>query len=146
MNAIMNNGRNLQGKCLCCFASMTEPHASTCDFATLFPAQAAAIAGDSMVRTASQGVQTASTPGGFVRNKHGHYFKDVAHLNSIDVYRVLELFNVTNPSIAHATKKLLVAGGRGAGKSIDKDIQEAIDSLVRWQAMRNEDRAQDDGK
>ena len=65
---------------------------------------------------------------------------------SIDVYRVLELFNVTNPSIAHATKKLLVAGGRGAGKSIDKDIQEAIDSLVRWQAMRNEDRSKDDGK
>ena len=89
---------------------------------------------------------TASTPGGFVRNKHSHYFKDVAHLNSLDVYRVLELFNVTNPSIAHATKKLLVAGGRGAGKSIDKDIQEAIDSLLRWQAMRNEDRSQDDGK
>ena len=95
-------------------------------------------------RALSQAV--ASTPGGFVRNKHGHYFKDTAHLNSIDVYRVLELFNVTNPSIAHATKKLLVAGGRGAGKSIDKDIQEAIDSLVRWQSMRNEDRAQDDGK
>ena len=89
---------------------------------------------------------TLDTTGGFVRNKHGHYFKDTAHLNSIDVYRVLELFNVTNPSIAHATKKLLVAGGRGAGKSIDKDVQEAIDSLVRWQAMRNEDRNQEDGK
>ena len=91
-------------------------------------------------------IQTASTPGGFVRNQHGHYFKDTAHLNSIDVYRVLQLFAVTDPCLQHATKKLLVAGGRGAGKSIDKDVQEAIDSLVRWQAMRNEDRAQDDGK
>jgi len=91
-------------------------------------------------------MSTVNTPGGFTRTKHGHYFKDVAHLNSIDVYRVLELFGVTNPAIAHAAKKLLVAGGRGAGKSIDKDIQEAIDTLVRWQAMRNEDRNQDDGK
>jgi hypothetical protein len=99
-----------------------------------------------LVGAYQRALSQAATPGGFVRNKHGHYFKDVAHLNSIDVYRVLELFNVTNPSIAHAAKKLLVAGGRGAGKSIDKDIQEAIDSLVRWQAMRNEDRAQDDGK
>ena len=29
-------------------------------------------------------------------------------------------------------KKLLVAGGRGAGKDINQDIQEAIDTLVRW--------------
>ena len=94
----------------------------------------------------SNGVQAASTPGGFTRSKHGHYFKDVAHLNSIDVYRVLSLFAVTDPCLQHATKKLLVAGGRGAGKSIEKDVQEAIDTLVRWQAMRNEDRAQDDGK
>ena len=82
----------------------------------------------------------ASTPGGFVRNKHSHYFKDTAHLNSIDVYRVLEMFNVTNPSIAHAAKKLLVAGGRGAGKSIDRDVQEAMDTLLRWQEMQHEDK------
>lgn len=71
--------------------------------------------------------------------KHSHYYKDVSNLAQIDVYRVLELFNVNNPSIAHAVKKLLVAGGRGAGKDINKDIQEAIDSLVRWQEMRKED-------
>lgn len=70
---------------------------------------------------------------------HSHYFKDVRHLKSIDVYRVLELFNVTDPCLQHAIKKLLVAGGRGAGKSISKDIQEALDSLVRWQSMRVED-------
>lgn len=73
--------------------------------------------------------------------KHSHYKKDVRHLAMIDVYRVLDLFNVTDPCIQHAVKKLLVAGGRGAGKSIDKDIQEAIDSLARWQEMRKEDQA-----
>lgn len=71
--------------------------------------------------------------------KHEHYFKDVTHLTSIDVYRVLGLFNVTDQAIGHATKKLICAGIRGA-KDIDKDIQEAIDTLVRWQAMRAEDR------
>lgn len=86
------------------------------------------------------------TPGGFIRQKHNHYFKDVAHLNSVDVYRILQLFSVNDPCLQHAVKKLLVAGGRGAGKSIDKDVQEAIDTLVRWQAMRDEDRSQDDRK
>jgi ribosomal protein L21E len=72
-------------------------------------------------------------------NKHSHYFKDVSQLDTIDVYRVLELFNVVNPCIQHAVKKLLVAGGRGAGKDINKDIQEAIDSLERWKDMRQEE-------
>lgn len=71
--------------------------------------------------------------------KHSHYFKDVSNLSSIDVYRVLLLFSVTDPCIQHAAKKLLVAGGRGAGKDISRDIQEAIDSLVRWQEIRMED-------
>ena len=75
------------------------------------------------------------------QRKHNHYFKDVQHLQYVDVYRVLSLFNVTDPCIQHATKKLLVAGGRGAGKDKSKDIQESIDSLVRWQQMRDEDGA-----
>jgi hypothetical protein len=70
--------------------------------------------------------------------KHNHYFKDVTKLDFIDVYRVLSLFNVTDPCIQHAIKKLLVAGGRGAGKDINKDIQESIDSLIRWQDMQKE--------
>lgn len=69
--------------------------------------------------------------------KHSHYFKKTPY-EHIDVYRVLELFDVTNPSIAHAVKKLLVAGNRGH-KDLEKDVQEAIDSLVRWQEMRKED-------
>lgn len=73
--------------------------------------------------------------------KHNHYFKDVSTLNTVDVYRILKLFNVTDPCLQHATKKLLVAGGRGAGKDIDRDVQEAIDTLLRWQEMRREDAA-----
>lgn len=74
--------------------------------------------------------------------KHSHYFKDVSKLQRIDIYRVLQLFTVTDPCLQHAAKKLLVAGGRGAGKDIARDIQEAIDSLVRWQAMREEEAPQ----
>lgn len=80
-----------------------------------------------------------SMPPSAVAAKHSHYHKDVQHLDSIDVYRVLALFNVTDPCIQHAVKKLLVAGGRGAGKDIGKDVQESIDSLTRWQEMREED-------
>lgn len=71
--------------------------------------------------------------------KHGHYFKDVSHLKLIDVYRVIELWEVKNPCIQHTLKKLLVAGKRGA-KDEAKDIQEAIDTLERWKAMREEDK------
>lgn len=70
--------------------------------------------------------------------KHQHYFKDVSGLSHVDVYRVLQLFGVTDPCLQHAIKKLLVAGNRGV-KDMDKDVQEAIDTLGRWQAMRVED-------
>lgn len=71
--------------------------------------------------------------------KHSHYHKDVAHLKSIDVYRVLQLFNVTDPCVQHAVKKLLVAGGRGAGKDIERDLREAVDSINRALQMIAED-------
>lgn len=72
------------------------------------------------------------------KRKHSHYFKNVAHLTHIDVYRVLALYNVTDQAIAHAVKKLLVAGGRGV-KDTKRDIQEAIDTLVRRLEMAHED-------
>src|SRR5690606_3684633 len=46
----------------------------------------------------------------------------------------------TGPCIQHAVKKLLVAGGRGAGKDAAHDIDEAIDAHRRWQDMRSEER------
>lgn len=71
--------------------------------------------------------------------KRSHYFKDVSHLDTVDVYRVLSLFNVTDQALGHAIKKLLVAGGRGAGKDVTRDVQEAADTLQRFLEMRNED-------
>ena len=70
--------------------------------------------------------------------KHNHYFKKTVHLDAVDVYRVLELFNVTDPCLQHAIKKLLCAGGRGA-KDIEQDVQEAMDTLERYQDMCRED-------
>lgn len=72
--------------------------------------------------------------------KHNHYFKPCPY-SHVDVYRVLILFDVTDPCIQHAVKKLLVAGARGH-KDTDKDVNEAIDSLERWRSMREEEYAQ----
>lgn len=74
------------------------------------------------------------------RAKHNHYFKSVKGLDEVDVYRVLKLFDVTDPCMQHAVKKILVAGGRGAGKDQTKDIQEAIDTLMRFLEIQDEDR------
>lgn len=74
-----------------------------------------------------------------IRRKHAHYFKPVAGFSEVDVYRVLRMFNVTDQTFGHAIKKLLVAGGRGAGKDVTRDVQEAIDTLTRWQELEAED-------
>jgi hypothetical protein len=69
---------------------------------------------------------------------HDHYKKDVRHLDMIDVYRVIELFEVTHPALQHALKKVLCAGDRGA-KDWERDVREAVDSLHRALQMRAED-------
>lgn len=74
--------------------------------------------------------------------KYSHYFRPCPYAQ-IDVYRVLKLFQVTDPALAHAVKKLLVAGGRGA-KDQAKDVAEAADALARWQEMRAEESGADD--
>ena len=71
-------------------------------------------------------------------NEYKHYQKSVEHLKWIDVYRVLDLFGVSNPCLQHAIKKLLCAGQRGA-KDERRDVQEAIASLVRYLEMQTED-------
>ena len=68
---------------------------------------------------------------------HNHYYKNVKHLEYVDVYRIIDLFGVTDPCLQHALKKLLVAGGRGH-KDISRDVQDVIDSCVRWQEMQQE--------
>lgn len=80
--------------------------------------------------------------GGFISagktdRKHSHYFHACPY-DQIDVYRVLLVFGVTDPCLQHAAKKLLKAGGRGQ-KDAGQDVQEAIDTLRRWQEMRAEE-------
>jgi uncharacterized protein YdhG (YjbR/CyaY superfamily) len=54
----------------------------------------------------------------------------------IDVYDVLKAFNVTNPATQHAVKKLLKGGERGF-KDVNKDYNEAIESIQRAIELNN---------
>lgn len=71
---------------------------------------------------------------------HDHYFRDVSHLKRIDIYRFLALFEVNDPAIQHAVKKLVCAGKRGT-KDRERDYREAIDSISRALQMIAEDSA-----
>ena len=86
-------------------------------------------------------VVTVKVPddGVVTKSRHSHYFKDVSSLKSVDVYRVLDLFGVTHPCAQHAIKKLLVAGQRGGGKDMERDVREAGDTINRWLQMIAED-------
>jgi len=55
---------------------------------------------------------------------------DVSGFMNVDVYSVLEAFNVTCPARQHAIKKLLCSGLRGA-KDSRQDLEEARDSITR---------------
>jgi hypothetical protein len=55
---------------------------------------------------------------------------------TIDVYDVLTAFNVKNPAIQHAIKKLLKGGERGV-KSKVQDYTEAIESITRAIELEN---------
>lgn len=70
--------------------------------------------------------------------KYTHYFKDVAGLKRLDVYRVCDLWEIKRSAVAHAIKKLLCAGNRGA-KDYLKDLKEARDSIDREIQMVQED-------
>lgn len=86
-------------------------------------------------------LRIAATPQPENAVTYPHYFKRLPPgATHIDVYRVLELYEVTSQPISHAIKKLLCAGKRGA-KDPERDVQEAIDSLKRWQQMRQEESA-----
>ena len=64
-------------------------------------------------------------------NKHGHYDKIITGKDgtktTVDVYRVLDAFDVTNPQLQHLIKKALCAGKRGH-KDYLKDLQDIVDS------------------
>lgn len=66
------------------------------------------------------------------------YARDVSRIKTLDPYRLQELYKM-HPCAEHVVKKLLVAGGRSGGKNMDRDINDCIETLQRWQAMREED-------
>ena len=70
--------------------------------------------------------------------KHSHYFKDFSGCDAVDVYRVLDRFQVAHPCQQHIAKKSLCAGNRGH-KDLMRDIQDIIDTAERWKEMLNED-------
>ena len=72
-----------------------------------------------------------------MKEEHNHYFKPCPY-DTLDVYRVINIFGVSDPCIQHALEKLLCSGVRGH-KDQAKDIQDVIDTLERWKQMREED-------
>ena len=67
---------------------------------------------------------------------------DIGGFTIGDVYSVLEAFQVTCPARQHAIKKLLCAGIRGKGDSL-QDLRETKDAIVRaieLEAQRIEER------
>lgn len=66
------------------------------------------------------------------------YIVDISKYDKLDIYRILFLYEVNNPCIQHAIKKLLCAGKRGVKNQI-QDINEAILSLQRFLEMQGED-------
>lgn len=69
--------------------------------------------------------------------KHSHYFKDVSNLDVIDVYRIIDLWKITDPCDQHALKKILCPGERGH-KDIIQDTQDVIDTMQRKLEMFSE--------
>ena len=55
---------------------------------------------------------------------------------SLDVYDILKAYTVTDHAIAHALKKLLMAGKRGL-KSESQDISEAKEAIERFIEEQN---------
>lgn len=63
------------------------------------------------------------------------YYERQAPAGKLDVYAICKIYDVTDPAIFHAVKKLLRAGRGSGGKSKNQDVSEAIDSLRRYLEM-----------
>ena len=69
------------------------------------------------------------------KNKYSRKIKTISlgnvdHAIYADVYDVLTAFEVVNPAMAHAVKKMLAPGQRGAKGTI-QDMKEAVESIER---------------
>lgn len=69
--------------------------------------------------------------------KHSHYFRPFPYEN-IDIYRFLEVFDVTCPVAQHIIKKAVATGKRGH-KDLQRDWQDIVDSAQRKLEMLDED-------
>lgn len=72
--------------------------------------------------------------------KYPKYYKSTQGMTEVDVYAVLKIFDIQDPSGAlhHAAKKLLLSGVRTGGKTKQQDITEARDTLNRWLELNKE--------
>ena len=65
-----------------------------------------------------------------LENNKSKYHREIKKGVLVDVYDVLSAFEVVNPAMQHALKKMLAPGKRGAKDAI-QDMQEAIQSIER---------------
>lgn len=77
--------------------------------------------------------ETKSSPDGPTPGRYKWQWQGV----SFDFYRLCGIVGVTHPAQAHAMKKVIRAGK--SVKPIERDIDEAIDALLRWKEMLKED-------
>ena len=68
--------------------------------------------------------------------KHSHYFRPFPYDN-IDIYRFLEVFDVTCPVAQHIINKAVATGKRGH-KDLQRDWQDIVDSAQRKLEMLRE--------
>ena len=99
---------------------------------TLEPAQAYLLDNPNNVRfRITFDTKSPSTPSApSLASQYPHYYKPTKGQEFVDVYAILSMWNVTDHAIAHAIKKLLAAGQRGAKDKL-KDKKEAIVSIQR---------------
>lgn len=69
--------------------------------------------------------------------KHNHYFRPCPY-DSIDVYRIIEIFEITDPAAQHILKKCIATGKRGH-KDERRDWEDIVDSAQRKIEMLEED-------
>jgi len=74
-----------------------------------------------------------------IRNKHGEEI-------TVDVYDVLAAYPGINAAMDHATKKMLVTGGRSGNKSVETDMNDIIASVIRAKEVEGFDHTEQDYK
>lgn len=69
--------------------------------------------------------------------KHSHYYRECPYEN-IDVYRIIDIFEITCPAAQHILKKVIATGKRGH-KDLQRDWEDIVDSAKRKIEMLEED-------